>query len=179
MIIVPEVKPALKRAKRRSDLCDADYAIFFDIDGCFHPQGAPKWARDGDLLPTSDPLFIWAEAFEEIIKPYHNVPLICHSMWRMITTQGVLYRALPPVMQSRYLDCTSGNDRYGSIQSFAEAFGFKKYIIIDDDASEFPKKLDNFVECNSHTGMSCSTAQASLRHKLLTLFGPPPPPEED
>lgn len=158
----------------RMRLADAEYAIFFDIDGCFHRLGAAKHARDGEILPSSDPLFTWAAPFERIIEPYTNVALLSHSMWRFTMSEGSLFRALPPLMRQRFLTCTQEFDRYDSIVKTASDFGFEKYIIIDDSPGEFPRGLANFVECNSSKGMSCEFAQAHLKHLMLTLFGPPP-----
>lgn len=162
------------KPKRNKDMIDAEYAIFFDIDGCFHRQGAAKFGRNGDLLPSSEPLFTWAEAFLKIIKPYHNVALICHSTLRLMTTEGGIFRMLPPLMQERFLTCTVEVDRYQSILKTGKDFGFKEYIIIDDSPGEFPKGLPNFVECNSYAGMSSEFAQEDLKQIMLKLFGPPP-----
>lgn len=165
------------RPKRNLDLIDAKYAIFFDIDGCFHAQGAAKFNRMGDLLPSSDPLFTWADQFVQIIEAYHNVALVCHSTLRLMTTEGVICRMLPPLMQERFLTCTQEIDRYDSIVKTAKDFGFEQFIIIDDSPEEFPKGLPNFVECNSYAGMSSEFAQTDLKNLMLKLFGPPPPKE--
>lgn len=162
--------PPIRRRRRM----DYDYVIFFDIDGCFHPPGSAEYNRNGEILPSSKPLFVWSPEFEEIIRPYTNVALICHSMWRLIMTEGGVYRALPPLMQERFLTCTQEINRYDSIVKTATDFGFKEYIIIDDDMSEFPKGLTNLVECNSAVGMSSPCAQAALKDQLLKRFGPPP-----
>jgi hypothetical protein len=174
----PKTLTPAERHKMQKDMMDAEYAIFFDIDGCFHPQGAAKHTRNGEIHPSSDPLFIWAEGFLEIIKPYHNVALVCHSLWRLMMTDGGVYWSLPELMQERFLTCTRESDRYGSIVKTATDFGFKEYIIIDDSPGEFPKKLPNFVECDSSVGLSSTAALANLKHLMLKLFGPPPAPIE-
>ena len=77
--------------------------LFYDIDGCLHPQGVATEIDCEIYRGVGDGLFVWAPILAELIAPYPDLKLVCHSTWRnLYTIEQLVSKHLPLALASRW-----------------------------------------------------------------------------
>jgi len=121
--------------------------VFLDFDGVLHPVG-------GSTLP-----FEHLPSFEEFLRKHPEVQVVISSSWR--ETFGVDYireTFFSFDVQQQIIGGTPSLPncyRYDEVQTHIEQSGYKgDFIVIDDDAGQFPPAWPPLLLCNPSEGLT-------------------------
>jgi hypothetical protein len=120
--------------------------IFLGFDGVMHPAA-------GDRT-----LFEHRDAFESILREHAHVEVVISSSWREVfDTDALREDYFSRDIQSRIVDVTPlipGAMRWQEVQAYLDEVRYEgPYIVIDDDASEFPAGWEPLLLCASDVGL--------------------------
>jgi hypothetical protein len=120
--------------------------IFLGFDGVMHPAA-------GDRT-----LFEHREGFEALLREHAAVDVVISSSWREVfDTDALREDYFSADIQRRIIDVTPlipGAMRWQEIQAYLEATRYAgPYIVIDDDASEFPAAWEPLLLCRPEVGL--------------------------
>ncbi|MDM0046798.1 HAD domain-containing protein [Variovorax dokdonensis] len=135
--------------------------VFLDFDGVLHPAGVPA----GSALP-----FEWISELAHLLAEHPHVGVVVHSSWRSVFSPDELREFLRP-LGWRPLATVGDGAKAIAIQNYLrEHPEIEDFIILDDDAQEFPAKLGaHLVACASITGVS----EQRVKHSIVVwLDGP-------
>lgn len=122
--------------------------LFLGFDGVMHPAA-------GDRI-----LFEHRDAFEALLREHAHVNVVISSSWREVfDTDCLREEYFSPDIQPRIVDVTPmipGAMRWQEVQAYLDETRYAgPYIVIDDDASEFPEAWEPLLLCAPHTGLDC------------------------
>lgn len=147
--------------------------LFFDIDGVLHPTGiAYEDEAGGIYCEPADQRFIWATVLAELLEPYPDVVLVCHSTWRHRLDLRGLRAILPTELAERVIGMTDLYvDREDSIQAYVAQHGIAAdaYVIIDGERGAFSAGTSQLVHVESRTGISTPRAKVAIAAALEKL----------
>lgn len=120
--------------------------IFLGFDGVMHPAA-------GDRV-----LFEHRAAFEALLRDHARVEVVISSSWREVFDLDALREDyFSRDIQPRIIDVTPlipGAMRWQEIQAYLDETRYAgPYIVIDDDASEFPQAWPPLLLCEPHVGL--------------------------
>lgn len=139
--------------------------IFLDFDGVLHPA-ADKAAPGASALFLEVGHFGWLPYLERVLAPHPDVQLVVHSSWRETFRLAELEDMLADVGEHR-VDVTPPGERYESILSWLQKRPGACYLILDDDAREFPVPAPaELVLCSPAKGVSEEEVLLRLRRWL-------------
>ena len=146
--------------------------LFLDFDGVVHPVSEISDRRSSvagvDLphLIQSRRLLRWMPLLVQTLSDHPDVLVVVHSGWRGLASNTQLREFLGP-LADRFVGVTSLHlPRYDGILRFADRAGFDDYLIIDDDAQEFPPELSSLVVTDPELGLSDGHSLAQLEQWL-------------
>jgi hypothetical protein len=127
--------------------------LFIDIDGVLHPG-----RQAGSLGPTAEYMRVgplgWLAGLAELMAPHPDVGVVVHSSWRLTYSLDEL-REMLGELGSRNVDVTPPGERYASILKWLRVHPGTQYLILDDDATEFPQPAPKeLVVCDPGSGVS-------------------------
>lgn len=154
------INKAVRRTHRRNGAASettvntpARRVLFLDIDGVLHPA-ADAAAPGGSAMFLEVGQFGWLPHLERLLAPHPDVQLVVHSSWRETFRLAELADMLADVGNHR-VDVTPPGERYGSILLWLRARPGACYLILDDDAREFPAPAPaELVLCSPEKGVS-------------------------
>lgn len=153
---------------------DISRALFLDFDGVLHRFDQCLLVRDGDNLSvTGEGMFGYWPVLVEALAPYPELPIVVHSSWRYLYSCEELKEMLPRPLAQRVVH-TTGTElaRYPSIQAFVAAHGVKRYLILDDEARDFPSGVPELILTPAIQGVSCPHVQRKLKQALIDMHRP-------
>jgi len=120
--------------------------LFLGFDGVMHPAG-------GDRT-----LFAHRDAFEALLREHAHVEVVISSSWREVFDVDALREAyFSRDIQPRIIDVTPlipGAMRWQEVQAYLDETRYAgPYIVIDDDASEFPSLWSPLLLCEPDVGL--------------------------
>lgn len=133
--------------------------IFLGFDGVLHPAA-------GDRI-----LFEHRDAFESLLREHAQVEVVITSSWREVFDVDALREEyFSRDVQPRIIDVTPlipGAMRWQEIQAYLDEVRYQgPYIVIDDDASEFPAEWAPLLLCAPEAGLD-----AGKRAELVARLG--------
>lgn len=142
--------------------------LFFDIDGCFHPQAQAKLDQNQKIVRSeNDGLFCWAEPFIDLIIKFPSLDLVCHSNWRKYLSHDELLPALPDEIAERTVGITDKNaDRHEAIIRYCQKHEVKDFVVMDDDLWAFPHKYPNLIWLPEDKGLSLEQSCDLLQQRV-------------
>lgn len=124
-----------------------------DIDGVLHPASDVA-APGASALFLEVGHFGWLPHLARVLASHPDVHLVVHSSWRETFRLVELADMLADVGEHR-IDVTPPGDRYTSILSWLRDWPGACYLILDDDAREFPVSAPaELVLCSPDKGVS-------------------------
>lgn len=149
------------------------HAIFLDIDGVLHPRSAvvgllrTPTAASAEI--ASRALFRWSTLLESLIVPVDGVAVYIHSSWRHVRSVEELSLMLGPLGR-RLAGVTVGEGRWESILGTVQRVHPQSWLVIDDEASEFPQPLPGYVViCDPNRGVCCPTVVSAIKRFLADI----------
>lgn len=135
--------------------------IFLGFDGVMHRAGE-------DRVP-----FEHRDAFEALLREHAHVNVVISSSWREVFDVDSLREDyFSPDIQPRIVDVTPlipGAMRWQEVQAYLDEVRYEgPYIVIDDDASEFPAGWEALLLCAPEHGLD-----ADKRAELAVRLNPP------
>jgi hypothetical protein len=123
--------------------------IFLGFDGVMHPAS-------GDRV-----LFAHRDAFEALLREHAQAEVVITSSWREVFDLDTLREDnFSRDIQSRIVDVTPlipGAMRWQEIQAYLDETRYAgPYIVIDDDASEFPQDWAPLLLCEPALGLDAA-----------------------
>jgi hypothetical protein len=120
--------------------------LFLGFDGVMHPA-------TGDRV-----LFEHRDAFEALLREHAHASVVISSSWREVfDTDSLREDYFSPDIQARIIDVTPsipGAMRWQEVQAYLDETRYKgPYIVIDDDASEFPQGWEPLMLCAPDSGL--------------------------
>lgn len=127
-------------------------AVFLDFDGVLMPQ-PPRAGFEA---------FVWLPVLTALIRPHPDVRLVLHTSWRWHQSlehlSSQLYELSPIVV-----GMTGKGPRYASILEWLARNPVRSYVILDDQASEFPTPAPSeLILCSGRLGITDPAAHARL-----------------
>lgn len=139
--------------------------LFLDVDGVLHPARVPGSPGPSTAYMQVGPLG-WLQGLAELLAPYQDVGVVVHSSWRITYSAEVLSEMLYELGE-RYFDVTPPGERYESILEWLRRHPGTSYLILDDDAAEFPQPPPReLLTCDSQLGVSSEGVRDALRQWL-------------
>ena len=146
--------------------------LFLDIDGVVHPAKEVNSLGPSKLYMQVGP-FGWLPHLAKVLEAHPDVALVVHSSWRETFTLDEI-REMYLELGDRSVDVTPPGSRYESILEWLQQRPTVSYLILDDDASEFPTpKPSELVICDPNKGLSDLQVLTAVRQ---WLEGPEPIP---
>lgn len=144
-------------------------AVFFDIDGVLHPQ--PSSFYEDAYRYRESAWFRWQVALLDALAPYPDCHLVLHSSWRLAYRGPDLHDSLPPELGARLTAVANPGiaSRFGAIQDYARRHQLTGYVIVDDEAKEFPPGLPELLLLDPDQGLGNPAAVAQLAERLRLL----------
>lgn len=120
--------------------------LFLGFDGVMHPAS-------GDRT-----LFEHRDAFETLLRAHAHVEVVISSAWREVFDIDTLREEyFSRDIQPRIVDVTPlipGAMRWQEIQAYLDETRYAgPFIVIDDDASEFPARWEPLLLCDPAVGL--------------------------
>lgn len=136
--------------------------IFLDFDGVMHRTGR-------DCIP-----FEHLDAFESILREHPHVKVVISSSWREVfDLEHMREGYFSADIQSRIIDgapLISGAIRWREVQAYLQEKRYAgPYVVIDDDASEFPEGCESLLLCSADAGLDADK-QVELIRRLSQKF---------
>ena len=128
-----------------------EYIIFLDIDGVLN-QLQP-WYIDNTCVKN----------LGQLCKQLYTTKIVLTSSWRKGWNRDIT-KCTPQIMT--LIKCLSAEglsiigrtrelgDRLAEVLDYCENHDIKRYVILDDDRSEFSKSVKNLYITNSKTGLT-------------------------
>lgn len=147
--------------------------LFIDVDGVLHPGKVP-----GSLGPTAAYMRVgplgWLAGLAELLAPYPDVGVVVHSSWRLTYSLDEL-REMLVELGERPIDVTPPGERFPSILAWLQTHSSTSFLILDDDAGEFPRPAPaQLLVCNPTSGVTDPRIRAAI--ELWLLRRPPATP---
>lgn len=132
--------------------------IFLGFDGVMHPAAGERV------------LFAHRDGFEALLREYAHVEVVITSSWREVFDLDTLREDnFSRDIQPRIIDVTPlipGAMRWQEIQAYLDETRYAgPYIVIDDDASEFPEGWAPLLLCEPALGLDAER-RAALAARL-------------
>lgn len=123
--------------------------LFLGFDGVMHPAA-------GDRT-----LFEHRDAFEALLRDHPQVEVVISSSWREVfDVDSLREEYFSPDIQRRIVDVTPlipGAMRWQEVQAYLDEARYAgPFIVIDDDASEFPAQWEHLLLCDSEIGLDAA-----------------------
>ncbi|OWW19587.1 HAD domain-containing protein [Noviherbaspirillum denitrificans] len=120
--------------------------LFLGFDGVLHPA-------DGERT-----LFQHRDALEALLRAHAHVDVVITSSWREVFDTDTLREDyFSRDIQPRIIDVTPlipGAMRWQEVQAYLEETRHAgPYLVVDDDASEFPPGWEHLLLCAPETGL--------------------------
>lgn len=144
--------------------------LFLDFDGVLHPGQESGTLGPSALYMRVGPLG-WLSPLARLLERHPDVEVVVHSSWRETYSLSEL-RDMLADFGGRVIDVTPPGPRHDSIRSWLLVRGDVQFVILDDDASEFPAPLPaELLLCSPHLGVSDEAVLAKLE-RWLTQSAP-------
>lgn len=123
--------------------------LYLDFDGVLHAFSPFNYAhQELEYLP----------AFEQILRQFPMVEVVISSSWRKDFSLNELRHFFPEDLRARVIDTTPvlpGNTRFDEIKMHIEKTNyFGSFLVVDDDASQFPEGWNRLLLCKSEEGLN-------------------------
>ena len=125
---------------------------------------------DGVLMPSPPRIgfsaFVWLPRLHALLAPHPDVRIVLHTSWRFHQSVDHMSSQLQTLMP-RVAGATSGDARYPSIAAWVAHHRPVAYLILDDQAAEYPNPVPaELVLCDPRLGITDSRASGALRRWL-------------
>lgn len=143
-----------------------DRVLFIDVDGVLHPARVPGSLRQTDAFMRVGTLG-WLAGLAELLAPYPDVSVVVHSSWRLTYSLHEL-REMLMELGERHIDVTPPGARFPSILAWLQRHPATSYLILDDDADEFPRPAPaQLLLCSPTSGVTAPEVRAAIESWLL------------
>lgn len=141
---------------------DSSLMIYLDFDGVLHPTG-------GTTLP-----FEYMPTFEAVLRQYPKVQVVITSSWREVfSLEYIRDTFFSEGVGDRVIGCTPilrNSSRYDEIMMHRDQHGYLgTYLVIDDDASQFPEGWPPLLLCDGKRGLD-TTMLETLKRQIKILI---------
>ncbi len=128
-----------------------EYIIFLDVDGVLN-QLQP-WYIDNTCIKN----------LGQLCRKLHTTKIVLTSSWRKGWNRDIT-KCTPQIMTlTKYLNAEGLSiigrtrdlgDRLVEVLDYCESHNIKRYLILDDDRTEFSRNAKNLYITNSETGLT-------------------------